>query len=210
MPMNEHGAAKNYYTAGGAKNATAAATILRVTGLAAKAGPTLDIGCGDGSVLQALGARADLFGVDTSEPALQLARGRVPQATLVRGDVQAGLPFSDQSFGLVLMLDVLEHLYNPVMALGEVRRLLRDDGILVVTTPNANSPMRFVRGKKWFGVADPAHMLLFTEFTLSHLLERCGFRPVLRTVEAFTGLAVEPVLRFLKVGGTLLVSARKV
>ncbi len=203
-------AARDYYDRGGAKNNSAIATILGAISSSGTLGRTLDIGCGDGSVLEALRARTSEFvGVDRSPAAVELTRARVPGAAVVEADVQEALPFPDASFDSVLMLDVVEHLNNPIAAIREIRRVLRPRGFLAVTTPNANSPIRHLRGSKWFGVADPGHVTLYTSFTLRHLLERAGFIIAIDRIEPFTGTRADGLLRALRIGGTLLVGARK-
>ncbi len=204
-------AAREYYDRGGAKNTSAVATILDAVSSRGTFGRTLDIGCGDGSVLEALRARtSESAGVDSSAAAVELTRARTPEADVVAADVQESLPFADASFDSVLMLDVIEHLTNPIAAIAEIRRVLRPGGLLAVTTPNANSPIRYLRGRKWFGTADPGHVTLYTSFTLCHLLERAGFTIAMNRIEPFTETRADGLLRALRIGGTLLVGARKV
>ncbi|MFY9265514.1 MAG: class I SAM-dependent methyltransferase [Solirubrobacterales bacterium] len=62
----------------------------------------------------------------------------LPSPRLVRG-VAERLPFGDDSFDTVLALSVLDHCYDPDLALREVARVLRRDGVLVVTLTNFGS-----------------------------------------------------------------------
>ena len=89
----------------------------QVSELAASERPRriLEVGCGEGIVLATLAARvpgARLDGLELDETALEEARKRCPGAALVRGDACA-LPFRNQSFDLVVCLEVLEHLPEP-------------------------------------------------------------------------------------------------
>lgn len=203
-------AARQYYDGGGAKNAAAVNTILTTSAKEASLGRTLDIGCGNGAVLNALLLYTkEIFGIDNSEDAIELARERVPQARLTRADVQEELPFPDGFFDSVFMLDVIEHLRAPALALEETCRVLRTGGLLVVTTPNANSPVRYLRGKRWFGAADPGHLMLFTGFTLSHLLQASAFHVDRLSIEPFTNSWVDQIFRPLRIGGTLFAIATK-
>ncbi len=52
-------------------------------------------------------------------------------------DVNAGLPFEDDSFDLVWCSEVIEHLEDPAKALAELRRVTRPGGELILTTPNS-------------------------------------------------------------------------
>ena len=90
------------------------------------------------------------------------------------------LPFSDGEFDLVIMGELLEHLWDPMSALLEAWRVLKRDGMLVVTTPNAYSLNRIlsytIRKQVALGAAD--HKTIFTPEALIKLMYRCGFEPV--------------------------------
>ncbi|TMJ97029.1 MAG: class I SAM-dependent methyltransferase [Actinobacteria bacterium] len=95
----------------------------------------LDLGCGTGFNLEAartLGV-PDGVGVDLSIRALSFCRERGLRR-LVRGDAAAP-PFCDAMFDIVLALDVIEHVEDDRAALGELLRVLRPGGRLIVFTP---------------------------------------------------------------------------
>ena len=93
----------------------------------------LDVGCGTGANGPVLAARGRfVVGLDASPIPLGLV-GRGHHVRL-RGDALC-LPFADQSFDLVVALDVLEHLADDRAAARELRRVLRPDGTLVVFVP---------------------------------------------------------------------------
>jgi SAM-dependent methyltransferase len=93
----------------------------------------LDVGCGTGTMLTYLQAFGDAEGVDIDEEAIGYCRERGLQS------VQLGeatkLPYPDDSFDLVTILDVVEHLDDDVAAFREMRRVLRPGGRLLVTVP---------------------------------------------------------------------------
>lgn len=60
-------------------------------------------------------------------------RGQAPFCTL---DLERALPYADATFGFVYCGDGIEHLENPFALLRELARVLTDDGVLVVVTPN--------------------------------------------------------------------------
>jgi GT2 family glycosyltransferase/SAM-dependent methyltransferase/glycosyltransferase involved in cell wall biosynthesis len=99
----------------------------------------LDVASGSGygaELLKAAGA-SDVVGLDYNLDALAYslrthARGK-PE--FLAGDAQV-LPFSSASFDLIVSFETLEHVPEPERMLSELRRVLRDDGILVVSTPN--------------------------------------------------------------------------
>lgn len=111
-------------------------------------GMILEAGCGIGSVCCYLSKKtnAKIVGLDTSSEALRLiAKGVDKNGEFIRGDVRK-LPFRDYSFDLVVSLGVIEHLDNPKIAVREMERVLKKEGILFLSTPNAHCyPHRVIR-----------------------------------------------------------------
>ena len=98
----------------------------------------LDAGCGTGFGTAMLGEcrPARLVGVDIAPEALERARVLAPAADdLVQGDVRE-LPFEDSSFDVVVCFEVIEHIERQDDALDELRRVLRDGGSLLISSPN--------------------------------------------------------------------------
>ena len=94
----------------------------------------LDVGCGTGSMLQALEGRGEAVGVDASEEALALAATRTG-AELVRGEVPGVLYGLGRNFDCVLMLDLLEHVEDDAGTAGAAAGLLEEDGVMIITVP---------------------------------------------------------------------------
>lgn len=95
----------------------------------------LDMGCGTGITLDRLGRGEGLaaFGVDLEPSALAFC-GERGLSRLARASVTA-LPFPAGTFDVVTALDVVEHVPDDVAALGEAARVLRPDGVAIVTVP---------------------------------------------------------------------------
>lgn len=94
--------------------------------------PILDAGCGTGLNLRHLPAGST--GIDINPRNIDVLRVRLPQQTIVEGDIEA-MPFSDGAFGTVLCTEVLEHVPDAARALAEIRRVLRPGGILIGSVP---------------------------------------------------------------------------
>ncbi|MFW9997983.1 MAG: class I SAM-dependent methyltransferase, partial [Candidatus Odinarchaeota archaeon] len=94
----------------------------------------LDVGFRDGYNLKELEKYcSSVVGLEINEDAINNAKELNCQAFL--GDIQQQIPFEDNSFDLIIMLDVLEHCFLPEKALMECNRLLRQDGRMVIEVP---------------------------------------------------------------------------
>lgn len=101
----------------------------------------LDGGCGAGEYVEALGqAGADSFGVEfVTEKVSEWQRRNPSDDRVAEGDLQR-LQFEDKTFDAVLLNEVLEHVPDDRAALGEVCRVLKSGGTLVVFSPNRFHP----------------------------------------------------------------------
>lgn len=94
------------------------------------AGRILDIGCGRQSLSRYLKASTAYFSLDSQETGLTWYNAK----PCTFGDAE-NLPFTNESFDTVVLLEVLEHLPNPLIALQEGQRVLKKGGLLVLSTP---------------------------------------------------------------------------
>lgn len=134
----------------------------------------LDVGCGDGSFLSALGARP-ATGLDWSAQAAQAVRARGFAA--VRGGLEA-TPFAPGAFSIVTMFHYLEHVSPARPSLDAVRLLLAPEGRLVVQVPNADCWQRALLRSRWAGYDPPRHLIHYATDTLRRTLEQHGFEVV--------------------------------
>lgn len=146
-------------------------------------GKLLDIGSAEGALLKwAENSQYDTYGMDVSEFAVKLGRQRAKQAKLVVGDI-VSLPFQDGSFDVVTCFEVLEHLLNPLIALKEISRILKENGVFVMSTPNVRSKGLRWKGNDWHGHRDATHVSLLSGEQWDELLERTQFKIVDRFVD---------------------------
>jgi len=135
-------------------------------------GDLVDIGCGTGSFLENISRRKlplkTLWGLDFSKEALKICREKnLGIQTLQRNILEPKFPLKQQ-FDIVTCLEVLEHLEHPQIALGNIRKLLKKDGTLIISTPFS---------QKYFSVHDryAGHYRRFELEKLENLLEKNGF-----------------------------------
>lgn len=100
-------------------------------------GAVVDIGCGTGSNLGMLASATGrpAFGTDLSTHALQHAERGTDGAVRTVVALAEHLPLRDASCGLLASMDVVEHLDDDLVGLCEYRRVLRADGLLLLTVP---------------------------------------------------------------------------
>ncbi|MBS1792998.1 MAG: class I SAM-dependent methyltransferase [Acidobacteria bacterium] len=99
----------------------------------------IDIACGTGYGLAFLkDAARSVVGVDVSLEAAKQARGECGERVSVLLGDGTNLPFRDASFDVVTSFETLEHLHERARFLAELKRVLKPDGRLVLSTPNAN------------------------------------------------------------------------
>jgi len=106
----------------------------------------LVIGCGQGDELRLLEA-APVVAFDLSRNAVETAREMLPANAYLQADGMR-LPFTDDSFDLVISSEVIEHILEPEKMLVDVARVLRPGGTLILTTPNWHS---FFGLARWLG-----------------------------------------------------------
>jgi SAM-dependent methyltransferase len=121
----------------------------------------LDYGCGDGRFLVGLKDKGigRLVGVDVSQEAVRLAKAKCGEMKIMHIDGRTALPFRNDEFSSISLLDVLEHVDEPDALLAELHRVLQDEGTLIVTVPGqhvfsaldmGNLKFRFPRLHQWF------------------------------------------------------------
>lgn len=100
----------------------------------------LEVGCGESGALRSLVrekliGEKNIYGIDQSNKATEELKRILPQAHIEPGDIYR-LPFKDAYFDIVLMMEVIEHLQDPAIALKEIKRVLKPGGLLYISFPN--------------------------------------------------------------------------
>lgn len=135
----------------------------------------LDFGCGTGLFLELAERRGfDAYGVDLSPDSLAEARKRLTSARVFHGSPMAVNEIAAGGFDVITMWSVLAHLPRPVADLSMLRRLLSDEGVLVILTVNGGSLHLDGLGSKWGGFTRN-HLMFYSRDTLPRLLEAAGF-----------------------------------
>ncbi len=144
----------------------------------------LDVGCANGGhTLRAAPRVRRVFGMDYDPGQLGVARREAARlglgsVRLFAWDITQRFPFPDRHFDRVLFLDVIEHLVPRVTVLQEIRRVLKDDGRLLVSAPNRETSWRRrLRAAELFAFSDPDHKVEYTREEFLAELGAGGFVP---------------------------------
>ena len=133
----------------------------------------LDVGCGPGYFVKAASdAGLDVTGCDISQAAVDFAKDEFG-VDVVAGDF---LEFPHNGFfDAITMFSYLEHTINPRAHLDKARKLLRQDGLLLLAVPNTEGLVRCVMGSRWRGFSVPEHLHFFNQQNLDKLVRAAGF-----------------------------------
>jgi SAM-dependent methyltransferase len=136
-------------------------------------GRLLDVGCATGVFLHEMQqAGWDVVGIEPNEGAAEYARSRFGLPVRTGTLRTAALPAN--SFDVVTLWDVLEHLHTPWTDLIEARRLLKESGLLVLRWPNLESLERRWFGQTWLGWDLPRHLYYFPREILMSAIDELG------------------------------------
>lgn len=162
-----------YEDSADARRAQQRALLDRVLRLAPHAHSLLDVGAANGLLVEDARERGlDAAGVEPSERLAASARAR--GLDVVTGTLdQAG----SRHFDIVTLVDVIEHVADPVALLLAAGARLAEDGYVLVVTPDVDSLAARALRDSWWHLR-LAHVGYFTRTTLADALRRAGLTPV--------------------------------
>jgi 2-polyprenyl-3-methyl-5-hydroxy-6-metoxy-1,4-benzoquinol methylase len=143
-----------------------------------KRGRILDIGCGFGNFLFQMSKEGwEVYGNDISQVACDSARTKFGLKNIYDGELLA-LNFPENFFDVITLWHVLEHLETPRETLQKIHRILKDDGLLIIESPDFSSPQSIFFKDKWQALELPRHLYHFSPKTLRKLLKSAKFEIV--------------------------------
>ncbi len=146
-----------------------------------KSSHILEVGCGDSSLLVELKKKhpsLTVTGLDMKISRETLDRCRslgipIESVAVERANLE------DQSFDLIIMNQLIEHVADPVAVMNKLAKSLKPGGFVSIETPNRDGyDRRFFKRSFWGGYYFPRHLHLFDRGGLIELVERCGLKVV--------------------------------
>lgn len=135
-----------------------------------KAGSVLEIGAGFG-LLSSILIKKGIYRLTIVEPVLKQEYLSNYKYRLYKTDIDNFLNINQKKYDIILMFDVIEHMKDPLRVVGDLKRILKSNGILVIQTPNYKSLMQeIVKTWSWWMVED--HKWIFSNKSLNTLLKK--------------------------------------
>lgn len=149
------------------------ARLLRAIAAHQPGGRLLDVGCAAGFLMEAARGRGyEPYGLELNPEAVAYAR-RSFGRHVERGRLEDAV-FPGTRFDVVTLVDVFEHVSNPVALLAAAAERLAPDGVLAAVMPNAASLTRRLLGRRWPHYA-PEHVFYWTPRSLKRFLGERGW-----------------------------------
>lgn len=135
----------------------------------------LDLGCGSGQFLRALGAAGyrNLTGMDRSPSLAESFEGT--SVRFFTREIEPDLRLEEQ-FDVIVMNYVIEHFLEPLQVLRRCKLALADGGRILILTPNIDSLAHRTFGRYWSGLHAPRHTHLFSPSTMNLVARTLGFQ----------------------------------
>lgn len=149
--------------------------LKRYAELIGPGGKVLDIGCGDGEIIEAMSKKGayDCYGIEINKDIAK--QGQQKNLKIYAGSFEECDAFKDDFFDLIIVNHLIEHVTDPEALLKKAWQCLKPGGWMIGETPNTDSYGRKILKGKWSGYHVPRHIHLFSDANLSFLFGKTGF-----------------------------------
>jgi SAM-dependent methyltransferase len=132
----------------------------------------LDIGCANGALLQHFGPSWDRCGIEPSAPAAALAQSR--GIRVLAPTIETLAP--EERFDVILAIDVVEHIVDPLPFFARVARHLGPGGAFLLYTGDTGAPTWRLEGSRYWYCSLAEHVSFYDSRSLAEIGSRCGLR----------------------------------
>lgn len=157
----------------------------------------LEVGCGPGYFLRCIERwfpESEIYGIDIDDSLIEHAKLHLKRTILIKHDGQ-DIPFPDDGIDIVCSLQVIEHLERPQSFFTEAKRVLKENGLLIVATPNLTGIPAKILGEKWQGYRSD-HISLKTCREWRVIIEDSGFQVLDDGTTGLTGFKILQIFPF--------------
>ena len=147
-----------------------------------KGSKVLDVGCGDCTSIREINAfGAEAYGIEPDQNIREMVE---TLGLSVHVGMFHEMPYADVFFDYITMSQVLEHVHDPIELLRSFRRILKDNGQIIVGIPNIDSRLRKRYGTRWLNWHVPYHINHFSRKSLFCMAEKSGY--TIRKIKTIT------------------------
>jgi len=163
----------------------------------------LDVGCGTGGNLALFSQYGAVFGVEVDDDACRIAKQKQVGTIIKRDFLSDQLPFEEETFDLIALIDVLEHIEQHKEALCKVTSYLKKRGYLVLTVPAFS--FLWSTHDEWHH-----HKRRYTRYEICNLLETAGMRVVYSSYFHFWFFPLIAVIRAIQAKTKIFANRKEV
>ena len=131
----------------------------------------LDYGCASGEFVDYIRNDYNSWGCDISKDAISIAKDKYPLNSkryyTIEDIVKLGVKFD-----VVCVWDVIEHIENPELLMKNLDILLKDKGVVLLSTPNIGSLFARITKTRWPFMTPPEHLCFYSDKSMSYLAKK--------------------------------------
>lgn len=161
----------------------------------------LDVGCSVGELGATIKERfgSYVYGVDISSQNVEHAKKRLDKA--IAADIEADFELDEKDFDVIILADILEHLYDPWSCIKRLKKYLKPGGYFIISIPNVANwhiRLRLLFGNFDYekaGILDNTHIRFFTFKSLKKMLDNAGLE--IKTIDVTHNIYISLLSRLL-------------
>ena len=134
----------------------------------------LDVGTGRGYLLEAAKKRGfECYGVELSKYTSKKAQEKFP-GKIFNGKLENS-NYPKEFFDIITLTDVIEHITDPHTFFKEIKKILKKNGLILITTPNTESLTKKIMNENWFQYKEE-HVIYWNKKSLYFLMKKINFK----------------------------------
>lgn len=139
-------------------------------------GNLLDIGCNRGQFLNLAKDKFDVYGIERAKAAYLIAQRNFGKK-IFTGTLK-DYPLKKEFFNVITLMDVFDHLINPITELKKIEQMLVPGGVVIIKIHNIDCLLSKITGKNFYAILPPFHLSYFSPSNIKSLLLSLGYENV--------------------------------